>query len=167
MITSRAWLNLSRAALLWALCSSQASSSNAFPDAKLWASFVWQMSAAWTSLPRFFPTVHSHFSMPLLFGFQPASSGSEVMIMEPEVESQNVPPFCASSDSELDFGAKRVDSSTAAPVSCVLLQMPAAVSLLIAASSLSLQPLFLGGLLPSQVSSTNVFPARSALACLQ
>src|SRR5207244_208291 len=100
-------------------------------------------------------------------GTQPASSESEVMIIAPEVESQNVAPFCASSESGLVFGANSVDSSTAAPVSCVELQFPLAVILAIDASSLSWQPLFFGGLCPSQVSSTNTLFLKRFEACLQ
>src|SRR5436853_337412 len=83
---------------------------------------MWHLSAATASLLRFFATVHSHLSMSLLLGFQPASSGSEVMIIEPEVESQKTFPFCASKDGATFLGANSADSSACARVSCVELQ---------------------------------------------
>src|SRR5439155_22747195 len=94
-------LYLSRAPFCDALSSSQDSSSKACAFAKACASLMWHLSAAATRLPWFFPTVHSHFRVSLFAGTKPASSESEVLIIAPPDESQNLAPFCASTDSVL------------------------------------------------------------------
>src|SRR5207244_7087562 len=123
-------LYLSRAPFWDGFVSSQDSSSKAFALKKACASLMWHLSAAATRLPWFFPTVHSHFRVSLFVGTKPASSESEVMIIAPDVESQNVAPFCASSDSVLLLSAKSVDSSAWAKVICALLQIPEVNTLL-------------------------------------
>src|SRR5437879_9683745 len=108
-------LYLSRAPFWDGFVSSQDSSSNACTFAKAWASLMWHLSAADTRLPWFFPTAHSHLSVFLFAGTNPASSESDVMIMAPDVESQYVAPFCASRDSVLLLSANSVASSACAP----------------------------------------------------
>src|SRR2546428_1787852 len=146
-------LYLSRAPFWDGFVSSQDSSSKAFALKKACASLMWHLSAAATRLPWFFPTVHSHFRVSLFVGTKPASSESEVMIIAPPDESQNVAPFCASRDSVLLLSAKSVDSSACAPAICVPLQMPLPKSLVNCASILSLHALPFTGSWPSHASS--------------
>ena len=161
-----AWY-LSKAPFCDGFVSSQDSSSKACPLKKACASLMWHFSTAATRLPWFFPTVHSHFRVSLFAGTKPASSESDVMIMAPDVESQNVAPFCASSDSVLLLSANSVDSSAAAPVCCVLLQIPLVKSLVNCASILSLHALPFTGSWPSHASSLKILLLKSAPACLQ
>src|SRR5437667_10462959 len=161
-----AWY-LSKAPFCDGFVSSQDSSSKACPLKKACASLMWHFSTAATRLPWFLPTVHSHFRVSLFVGTKPASSESDVMIIAPPDESQNVAPYCASRESELFLSANSVDSSAWAKVICALLQIPEVNTLLSALSSLSWQALLLGGLWPSHNSSLNVFWANRADACLQ
>src|SRR3989442_13060818 len=129
---------------------------------------VWTLSTAAASLVRFFATPQSHLRIVVFAGNHPASSDSEAMIIEPEVESQKLPPLSASSDEEFCcLLAKAMFSPIPAKVICDALQLPLALNFVIAASNLSWHPLFLGGLCPSHGSSTKVLLVASAVACLQ
>src|SRR3989442_3390341 len=116
---------------------------------------VWTLSTAAASLVRFFATPHSHLRIVAFAGTHPASSESEAMIIEPEVESQKLPPLSASSDEALlCLVPKAMFAPIPAKVSCCALQLPLALNFDVAASNLSRHPLFLGGFSPSHDSST-------------